>query len=255
MRAREKDIPAAALVTALVSISAATSASPTLRTLCGLLLVFYLPGYAILRAAFLRPRTGLAGAVFAVGLSIAVTVFCGFVLHLARGMTPVGWPIALGAVTLAACCVAHLRDRPASLRKSKSSSHPALTSGRLVMMACAIAIAASAVMLARQQALAHPEFSYTELWMVPHAEGRGAFTIGFKNLERASSSYDLEIMLDDRTVVVRRSIQLRVGEAWTSDFALPMGSGAAHRAEARLFRDGDYHLVYRRVWLRTGPET
>jgi uncharacterized membrane protein len=255
MRVSEKGVLAVALVAALGSISALTFTSPVLRTLFGLPLVFYLPGYAILRAAFRELRTGLAGTVFAAGLSIAVAIFCGFVLHLAGGLTPKGWAIALGAVTLVACGAAYVRDCSPSSPRRQSARDGAPTAGQVMVMICAAMIAAGAVTLARQWAIAHPEFTYTEFWIVPHIERREAFTIGVKNAERTPSSYDLELMLDNRTVAVLRSIQLRIGETWISDFFLPMESGTTHTAEARLFRNGDSHLVYRRVWLKTEPET
>lgn len=254
MRVRDQAILVGVLVAMLAVISAVIFASPVLRVMFWLPLIFYLPGHAILCAVFRRKRTGLAGAVFAAGLSLAVTIFCGFVLHLVGGLTPVGWMIALGVVTLGAYGAASARGGFLLFLQSRAANRPTPTSGQVAMMVCAVVIAAGAVILARQQTLAHPEFAYTELWMVPHAEDRAAITIGFKNVERASSSYDLEIMLDERTVIVRRSIQLEVGETWTSSFGLPIGSGAAHLMEARLFKDGHDHLVYRRVWLRTGPE-
>jgi uncharacterized membrane protein len=256
MRVRESGILVAAVIAVLALISTVSSTNPVLRALVGLPLIFYLPGYVIFRAAFVPPpATGLTGMVFAAGLSMVVTVFCGFALHLTGGLTPEGWLLALGGVTLAGGCVAFLRTGRSSFSQRTPVSYPALGAIPATMMVCAVAITAGAVMLVRESALAHPEFAYTELWMVPAADSSQVVTIGIKNRERTPSGYDLQVTLDDRIVMVRRSILLRVGESWTFDLALKMRSHAAHKAEARLFKDGDDELVYRRVWLRTGPET
>lgn len=236
----------------MAAMSVLAVASPALRTLLGLPLVFYLPGYAILRAAFREPRFGLAGTIFAVGLSIAMTIFCGLVLHLLGALTPEGWAIVLAVAVWAACGAAFLRSRPAKRRPVRRAP---LAAVQATMLICAVLIAIGTIVLARQWASAHPQFAYTEFWMVPHVSGGGVVTIGVKNAERARSTYDLELLFDDQTVAVRRSIQLGVGETWHSDFALPMGIGAANAAEARLFRAEDNHLVYRRVWLKTAPES
>jgi uncharacterized membrane protein len=255
MHASERDILVVTLMAVLATMSVLALASPALRTFFGLPLVLYLPGYAILRAAFRGPGAGLAKMVFAAGLSIVVAIFCGFVLHLLDGLNPEGWALALGTVTLTACGAAHARNRPASVSKRRPPPRRApLGAGQAAMMFCAALIAIGTVALSRQWAVAHRQFAYTEFWMVPHVAGGGAFTIGVRNAERTPSSYDLELLLDDRTVAVRRSIQLGVGETWRADFSLPMEQDAAHAAEARLFRSGDNQLVYRRVWLKTAPE-
>lgn len=100
---------------------------------------------------------------------------------------------------------------------------------------------------ARHEAFAHPEFGTMD-----DAARRGTLTIGVENPQHTRSSYDLEVMLDDRMVTLRQSIELCVGKSWIWDFALPMPDDEAHTAKARLFKGGNDRLVYRRAWLRTG---
>jgi uncharacterized membrane protein len=254
MPARDRDILVAALLAALATMSVFALASPVLRAFFGLPLILYLPGYAVLRAAFREAESGLAARLFAIGLSIVVTIFCGFGLHLLGALTPEGWACALGLFTLAACGAAYARSRPAFPRRRRRARVPVTGAVQTAMMICAAVVATGTVAMNRQWAIAYPQFAYTEFWMVPHVAGEGGFTIGVRNAERAPSIYDLELLLDDRTVAMRRSIQLAVGETWQSDFVLPMPRTTAHAAEARLFRAGDNHLVYRRVWLKTEPQ-
>jgi hypothetical protein len=182
------------------------------------------------------------------------TVFCGFGLHLLGALTPEGWASALGLVTLVACGAAGVRSRPVSPSRRRRVRIPVPGAVQATMMICAALVAAGTVAMTRHWATANPQFAYTEFWMVPHVSDQGAFTIGVRNAERAPGTYDLELLLDDRTVAVRRSIQLDVGETWQSDFSLPMPRATANVAEARLFRAGENHLVYRRVWLKTVPQ-
>jgi uncharacterized membrane protein len=222
-----------------------------LRTIVGLPLIFYLPGHALLRAALGERRSDLTAIVLAGGLSLAATIFCGLGLNLAGPLTPARWTIALGAVTLAACGVAYVRDRRIPTTQHAPTKPPPLRAHQAVMLACSGAIVLAAAIWVRHEVLAHPEFAFTELWMTP-ARG-GMVTVGIRNVERTPNSYDLEVTLDDQVVTIRRSIDLRVRESWISDFALPIRDGEARIAEARLFKNGDDRRVYRRVWLKTEP--
>ena len=250
------DIFAVALAAVLAGAGAMTLPGTALRSIVALPLIFYLPGHAILRAAFRDRRSDLATAVFAAGLSIAVMVFCGLALNLIGPLTPARWTIALGAVTLAACCVALARDRGMPTAASApmlaaAPMLPTLRAGQAVALACAGALVVGAALWARHDVTAHPEFSYTELWMTRGA-GDGALTIGVRNAERAPGSYNLEATLDGRIVTIQRSIELRVGESWIMDMAMPMPDCAVHTVEARLFRSDNDRLVYRRAWQTIG---
>jgi uncharacterized membrane protein len=224
------------------------SSDPVLRILCGLPLVLLLPGYAILLAALPEGRRTLAGAVFAIGLSIVVTVFAGLALHSLGAMNSVGWAFALCVITVVASWVACFRSSP--IVADKARYWPRLRRRQALMLICAAVIAAGAVVLAQQGALARREFAYTEFWMVPTPQVGGSVTIGFKNAEEQPSSYDVEVMLDDKVVAVWRSIPLQTGHSWTTELAIPLGHSGAKRAEAWLFKNGDRGLIYRRVWLK-----
>jgi len=252
MAVRRSDIIIVALVALMASLSAVPSASWAFLMLTGLLLVFYLPGYAIMRAAFLKPRTGFAGAIFAVGLSLVATTFCGFALHYANALTPVGWLIALGGVTVVACGIAWLRDSRGVSRRNKPMEYPRLRFGQAAMLVVAAVIVAGTIMLARHQVIDKQEFAYTELWMLSRDKSSNDVTIGISNVERSDSLYDLELILDGRTIAVRGPVHLRVGQSWTLDISLPVIAGSEGRFEARLFKDGDNQRVYRRVWLQAG---
>lgn len=248
MRVRERESALIAFLSVAAAIVAVWSPDPVLRTLCGLPLVLFLPGYAILRAVLPEARSTLAGAVFAIGLSIAVTVFSGFVLHSLRAMNPVAWAFVFCVITVAASCVACFRSPPIAADEARYWPH--LQRRQALMLIGAAVIAAGAVVLAQQGALARREFAYTEFWMVPTPQVHGSVTIGFKNAEEQSNSYDVEVMLDEKAVALWNSIPLQTGQSWTTDLAMPLGHSGAKKAEAWLFKNGDRGLIYRRVWLK-----
>ena len=252
MRVREIDSLAIAFFAVSAAIVVVLSSDPILRTLCGLPLVLLLPGYAIVRAVLPEVRGTLAGAVFAIGLSIAVTVFSGFALHSLRAMSPAGWAFALGVVTVLASCVSCFRSPP--IVTSKARYGPRLRPRHALMLICAAVTAAGAIVLAQQGALARREFAYTEFWMVPTPQVHGSVTIGFKNAEGQSNLYDVEVMLDETIVAVWSGIPLPAGRSWTTELAMPVGPSGAKKAEAWLFKNGDRRLVYRRVWLTAALE-
>jgi hypothetical protein len=148
----------------------------------------YLPGFAILQAAFGPKSPGRGGMTFAVGLSMVVTVFCGFALHALGAMTREGWAIALCLPTLAGCVVARVQA-PFPAVVDALPDHRRRPQGQVIKLISAIGIAAGAVALARQEALARREFNYTEFWMVP--DGDSLFAMGIRNAEAGPIRYDV----------------------------------------------------------------
>jgi uncharacterized membrane protein len=248
MRVREIESSLIAFLSVSAAMGVVLSSDPVLQTLCGLPLVLLLPGYAILRVALPEARSTLAGAVFAIGLSIVITVFAGLALHSLRAMNSVGWAFALCMITVVASCVARFRSPP--MVADEARYWPRLRRGQAMMLICAAVVAAGAVVLAQQGALARREFAYTEFWMVPTPQVQGSVTIGFKNAEEQSSSYDVEVMLDEKVVAVWNSILLQTGQSWTTELAMPLGHSGAKNAKAWLFKNGDRGVIYRRVWLK-----
>lgn len=250
---RAHDLGPAIFATVCAVVGVTMFESPVVRTIAGLPLIFYLPGHAILCAVGRPRRNPFEVAVFTAGLSIAVTIFCGLVLNLLGPLTPLRWTVALAVITLVAYWLAHRSTRDRLPFPVRPLRFPALSRKRVLMLVASIVIVAVATTWSRFDAQAYREFAFTELWMVPETGG-STVTVGIRNAERAPTSYDLELTIDNRIVAVRRAIELNVGEKWLSDIAWPVRDGKAHAAEARLFKHGQDGVVYRRVWLRTEPE-
>ncbi|HLH94372.1 MAG TPA: DUF1616 domain-containing protein [Xanthobacteraceae bacterium] len=224
--------------------------SPVLRLGASVLLVLFLPGWPLLQALVPQQEPKLATLVFAVGLSLIVTIFAGLGLHFIGAMSRTGWAMALLAATLSACLGAHVR-RQSPLVGTPGSVAPSLRPAQAAMLIGAALFTVSAVLLARAEAIERREFVYTEFWMVP--DGDGLLALGIRNEEAAPSRYDVEVEVNGALARKWSGIYLGVGESWTADLVAPIGAQqrdrSLHGAEARLFKDGDQRRVYRRVWL------
>ncbi|MBV9569106.1 MAG: hypothetical protein JO172_13310 [Hyphomicrobiales bacterium] len=160
--------------------------------------------------------------------------------------------MALAAITVMACGIAVLRNPNLPCDPLAGARWPKVDRHAAAMLFSAIVITACAVVLARQMAIAHREFAFTQMWILPDAASAERFTIGVQNFEKAADRYELEVRLDEN-VILRRSLALREGESWVSDLDVPIARDAAHKVEARLFMADDSQRVYRRVWIRTEP--
>src|SRR5579883_1235372 len=164
--------------------------SPVLRLGASVLLVLFLPGWPLLQALVPQQEPKLATLVFAVGLSLIVTIFAGLGLHFIGAMSRTGWAMALLAATLSACLGAHVR-RQSPLVGTPGSVAPSLRPAQAAMLIGAALFTVSAVLLARAEAIERREFVYTEFWMVP--DGDGLLALGIRNEEAAPSRYDVEV--------------------------------------------------------------
>jgi hypothetical protein len=223
------------------------------RVLIALALVFYIPGYSILQL-FGRDPTATTGQIlYACALSLGVVIIGGFFLHLSGSMTPVQWAILLIAVSAIAFRYRAPRDaqKPVELPHSQNAWH--VSASEALMIAGAVILAISALAIDRREAAAHSEFKYSEFWMVPQNPGKpNVLTIGVKNEEGQPASYDVEYMTGGQFAGHLPSFRLAPGEVWASELNAAIRPDQVQRVEAWLFKNGDHHTVYRRVWADIG---
>ncbi len=220
-----------------------------LGALLALPLVLYLPGHLILRQLRGCTSVDLDHVVFAFGLSVAVVIAGGFLLHLIGFMKPIAWAILLVSIPAVAWAIGG-SWLPRGDAKNQNWSILATAPRRDVLMfALAAACAFSAYAIDRGVAVGHSEFKFTEFWMVSQdARNPNALTIGVKNNEGGQASYEVEVMMQGQIAGSWRTISLLPGETWTSEFNAGLRAGHIQRVEAWLFKDHDHRTVYRRVW-------
>jgi uncharacterized membrane protein len=245
----------ASLVAAVASVAAFVATLPigvAMRTMAAVPLVLYLPGHAILSAIFPHNPISVERTAFAAGLSMTVTIMCGMVLHCVSAMTSIGWAASLDGITIAACVIAHLRS-PSTTAVPRNWSRCRIGGWQFATVGSALLLTLAAVDLARQGALAHREYSFTEFWMVPAtADNPNLLTIGLESFEKAPASYDIEVTIDGVVFDLWRSIALTPGERWTADLSIDLSASPPKRIQAWLYKDGRGG-VYRKVWFDPVP--
>jgi len=160
-------------------------------------LVAFVPGFLILRNALRHRAIDTQFILLSMGLSISITIVCGLILHAIHALNPYGWIACLGSISLVALFI---RIR----RGEIDSSPPAITRlkrSHLAALSIAVMCVSSAIVLAKQGSSEQREFKYTELWMLPTDERlMDSVFVGLRNEEQQGVFYDLEVLLDEKTI-------------------------------------------------------
>jgi uncharacterized membrane protein len=255
MLGNKRDLLGVFLWAAMALVAVASTNSVALRLVAGVPLVFFLPGYALLRALGLTARSALEWHVLAIGMSVVIVIIGGFVLNGVEFLSPLGWAVWLTFMTAAASGAAAFRSAAGRRLAWPRQAVAGLTARHGATLAVAALVAAAAFTIAVRDEYGYRQFHYTEFWMVPDGPERpGALTIGVKNAETSASAFDIEVLLDGRAIAVWRSLPLDPGETLTEEITLPPASGRARKAEAWLFKSGERDLVYRKVSAAIGGD-
>ena len=216
-----------------------------LRAVVSAPLVLFLPGYTTIIAAFGEKLSKVETMVFAVGLSLAIVVLSGLALHLVGFLSPLGWALTLGTITLIGAGFISFEGKPAA------SLAPVLDRRELAMAGGSCLIALVALYQARSGYLSHREFAFTEFWLVPSSTATDFnYTLGFTNHEQAPALYDVEVRLDGRLIAMWSALGLGEDESWTKQLHLPFKATRTkeQRAEAFLYKSSSPGQIYRKVW-------
>jgi len=238
------------ILAVLCMIATSPSAPGPLRLAGGAMLVFYLPGAALTLAVLSRTPGLLEGAVLACGLSIAITILIGLALHGLDAMTSGGWAAALCLATLIGCAFSLLRQRTASAPRPAIRIEP-IQAG---LAGLALLVAAAAVAVARQGALDHQIYAYTEFWMVPTVGTPSVLKLGIRNREKAETVYAVDIVVGGRRLAHWPGIVLPPGETYENTVTTLASQTRGERVEAWLYKGEGRDTVYRKVWSAGEPK-
>ena len=229
------------------------------RIFFALPLALFLPGYAIVAAAFARaPVNRPQELTMAVAVSLAVLALGGLLLtYVPGGITTASWAIFLLAVILVACRAAALRRRQSGGEESsRPTGRPALRGLRgpdVAVAAAAVALVVGALVLAFTPLSAEKATGYTALWMLPGTgDQSGRLLVGVQSSQHGPLRYRLEV----HAPRLGREVEfaLAPGEERVASLRLPPPSRAKERVEATLYRLDRPTVVYRKValWLPIG---
>lgn len=247
-----RDLKLASAAAVLCALVAALVPWEIVRLVAALPLTLFLPGYAIVAAAFGSRELALPKRiVLSVATSLMALVLGAFVLNVFPfGLRTASWAVLLPLVVIAASRGAALRREPAGRRQRRrlTLSRPAPAS--LAIAAVAVLIAAAALVLAQKPLPAKNAVGFSALWMLPTDSREDAVAVGVISNERHPASYRLMVSLgksQSRTYPVT----LDPGEERVYEVDVPPRASGRTHVVATLYRKGRPGHVYRRVnsWL------
>jgi uncharacterized membrane protein len=246
------------------------------RAIVGLLLVLFVPGYALVAAAFPSGRLGMIERLlFSVGVSLAAAALAGLLLHwTALGLRPAAWAMVLGNLTLVANLVALIRRWRSS--RIPSAYTNGLETGALVLespwpfadrdaksriagmtliesglLGLAVLLVVGALVIARDGAMQQRATGFTQLWVLPdNAAKEDSVRLGVSNRESGQIGYRLLVTASGTIIGSWPRITLGPDEQWETSVALPTAQPAAATVEAVLYRLDAPETAYRRVLFR-----
>src|SRR5208337_3559585 len=184
-------------------------------SLLTLSLVFYLPGHILLKG--LRPdaQTDFEHLLLAFGLSVAIIIGVGFLLHPVGALRPLGW-----AAFFAALAAMAWAKKPGMFREyaSKVVVAPKASIREAILLSVAALMVVFALILDYHAAAKHADFRFTEFWMTPQ-RAPNVLTIGIKNSEGEPTTYEVEATSGGLIVGRWLGISLKPGETWTEVFS------------------------------------
>ena len=252
---------------ALVLLAAGVAAAATLqqwdpwplRGPAGLLLVWFAPGFALLRAVGSDDGPGVLRTVLGVPLSCCLTILTGIALdHSPAGLDGTAYVLVLAALTAALLAGGALRRAAgAPVRAARvvalapaaaggSAGGRRLVAGVLGLAGLVCAVAWAVAGFAAAVHTVPPPFTTLALETAGSAAGPEAappVAVTVQNDEGRPLRYRVEVRRGDETVARWDGVGLASGETWRA--ALPAAGGGY---EVLLFREGD-ETPYRRLLL------
>jgi len=237
------------------AIAAVISGIPGIfRVAFALVLVFVFPGYALVSAMFSKTPFRLETyLVFAIALSIAVTVLSGLILHFTPwGLQPITWLLLLSVITLFASAIAIIRRSFAPTFEGVEIPL-SFNWSQVGLLGLAVVVTFAAFTVARNGVFTQVRDGFTQFWILPPTSGTPEIVeIGIRNEEKGNISYRLIVNDSDGVLGEWDSIELLPGEQW--DYKLTI-QPTDDQIDAQLYRNDSPDSVYRSVSLALGSQS
>ena len=224
------------------------------RTAAAVLLVLFVPGFALTIILFERDQLGTPERILlSVGLSIAITALVGLLLNWTPwGLQPTTlWTaLLLGLVLEVAVIVFIRRLKPVNV--ARQPVYVNFTPRQWVLMGVAALVTLMAVRVASTPAPEQGLDGYTVLWVQP-TEMPDTIQLGVNSEEFEPTKFQLKFEING---VIREgeTLELNPGETWEGLFRLPIDHLAGSPLTVSLYRLDDPTEVYRHVvWWPPSP--
>lgn len=227
-----------------------------IRLLASLLLIGFLPGYAMFSVLFRRDALNLTDLLaFAAGFSLGITILGGIILNLTPfGLSAEGWRLWLAGFTIIALMISLFRlDNKAAgdgIPATNRRPHNLATS-QMMIFAAAIVLFGMSLAIAYEGDRNRPTEEFSQLWLFWQDQGRGIASLGLNNLESQTNEYRVAL-LSSGTTVHEWDLQLASKEIWQVNYQIP-SHFLSSSSEVRLivYRAGESE-VYRSTTLWMG---
>jgi uncharacterized membrane protein len=250
-----------------------------IRTILGLPMVLFLPGYALIAALFPHrdDLDGIERTALSFGLSIAVVPLLGLGLN----YTPWGIRLApilvtLSIFTLGMCVIAVYRrgELPegeafsvpfgAALHSLRQEvfAHEQSRLDRILTVILVLSILASVAMLVYVVVTPKQGEKFTEFYILGpegiaddyptlfNLSESGTVILGVVNHEYASVEYTLDIALDNESIYPGQQIVLAHNQTWEEFVTFtPPNVGQDMKLQFLIYKDGNYSAPYRDLHL------
>jgi uncharacterized membrane protein len=229
----------------LVALLAPVAVPPLVHLIAGAALVLFLPGHALLRGLDIVAADAMSRVLFAVAMSIVVTIVLGLVLEMVPllRLNAADWRQMLAFVTGTLAALGLLRAP-----STEALERPPARTGAIAWALLPVALVAASWVLNERSVAMVQQPAFTELWAV---EGESDLVVlGIRNREGEARAYRLEVHPPLAGLESAWSVQLLDREAWERSISVP-ASARGGRTEMRLYRPEDEE-PYRTVRLPSG---
>ncbi len=239
----------AAIVALIFNLSGVENV--VLRAVLGILLLLFLPGYALTAGLFHSRDIDLPTRIILIfGTSLIVGVVGGLALHASPwGLQTQSWAAFLTAVVMVGVGVALFRRlRPAQEMSPAPDARRVqfdFTLSQFAMMGTALVLTLAAILIAFNNDLNQQYSGFTQLWIVPGEAGIAE--VGLASGEHTPMHYRLTIEADGELLIEDTELTLQPDERWQTEITLPQRYTLV---EATLYLADRPDEAYRHVTLK-----
>lgn len=274
---RDLQIAALIIILTIIFVMIPPLNNNPIRTILGIIMVLFLPGYALIAALFpgKKDLDGIERLALSFGLSIAVVPLIGLGLNFTPfGIRLVPILISLSVFTLAMLIIAHYRRSKLSgeerfeaqfsniyspIRSEILNSKPGID--RILMIILIISILASIITLIYVIVTPKQGEKFTEFYILgDNGKAQGYTTqmetgknssviVGITNHEYMLTNYTVDILLENVTLK-KMNVRLKHNSTWKRKiFFTPEKTGNKLKLEFLLYKEDNFTAPYRDLHL------
>ena len=221
------------------------------RLIASLLLIAFLPGYALFSILFRRDALELTDLMaFVISFSLGISILGGILLNLTPfGLSAEGWRLWLAGFTIVALMISLFRVEAKADEFAGTHRRPHnLSTSQIMIFAAAIVLFGMSIAIAYEGDRNRPKEEFAQSWLFFQDEAQGAVVMGLNNLETQTNNYRI-VLLASGTTVHEWEVTLEAQESWQVNYLVPRHFLDASELSLVVYRAGETE-IYRSTTLR-----